>query len=280
MLFEETLLLVGIPLILILVGYLAHRAELTVIGGVGLLVVGVMILASPLVVHYNTNYTSEQSYVWDGYCNVTDLFPTEYDAFLQEYTIEDGTYIAGTAASTYYRDSSYLQIQENGAAFNVTLNFTTTAALCPTDMDFVGRYQGPANRQFEWYAYNWTDGTYVNLGFAAVSSSAGDQELSYSCPSSNSYLDPASRNMSLKMVTTNSAAGAYYIYIDKVLLYAIDTGVYSEQTQLVNCTRDNYNVTYWYDGEELDPNNNMIIGILIALLGLLCLVVGTLSFRD
>ena len=49
MLFEEALLLVGIPLVLILIGYFVHRGELAVIGGIGLLVVGVMMLASPLV---------------------------------------------------------------------------------------------------------------------------------------------------------------------------------------------------------------------------------------
>jgi len=136
MLFEEALILVGIPLVLVLIGFIARRAELTVIGGIGLLVAGVIILASPLVVHQEVNYTSEQSYVWEGYCNVTDLF------------------------------------------------------------------------------YNETSAEYETFN------------------------------------------------------------------QIVNCTRDNYNVTYWYDGTELEPNNNMIIGLLIALFGLLGLMVGALTFRD
>ena len=280
MLFEETLLLVGIPLILILVGYLAHRAELTVIGGVGLIVVGVMILASPLVVHYNVNYTAEQSYVWNGYCNVTDLFLTEYNAYVVNYSMENGVLTAGNIASTYFKDGNYLQIKENGAGFNITYNFTAPVAACPTHMRFSGRYQGPANRQFEWWAYNWTSASFVNLGFAAVASSSSDATFTYACPISSTFQNTETGEILIKMVTTNAAAGAYYIYTDELLVYVDSLTDYSVQTQLVACTRDNYNITYWYDGEELDPNNNMIIGVLIALLGLLCLVVGTLSFRD
>ena len=65
MLFEELLVVVGLPLLLIIVGFIASRAELVVIGGIGLLVAGVLIFASPLVVEYNVNYTAELSHVWN-----------------------------------------------------------------------------------------------------------------------------------------------------------------------------------------------------------------------
>ena len=65
MLFEEALLLVGIPLLLAVAGIITWRAELAVIGGIGLLVAGVMMLASPLVVQYGVLGATELTHTWD-----------------------------------------------------------------------------------------------------------------------------------------------------------------------------------------------------------------------
>lgn len=86
MFFEEALIFIGLPLILIITGYLKNRADLTTIGGIALLITGVFIFASPLTVQHNLNYTAEQSYVWEGYCNITDLF---YNATIDEYEMQN-----------------------------------------------------------------------------------------------------------------------------------------------------------------------------------------------
>ena len=76
MLFEHALLLIGIPLLLIALGVIKNYSAMVIAGGVALLVVGVLVLASPVVAYHDVSYTAEQSYVWEGICNVTDLFPT------------------------------------------------------------------------------------------------------------------------------------------------------------------------------------------------------------
>ena len=186
MLFEEALLLVGIPLVLILIGYFVHRGELAVIGGVGLLVVGVMILISPLVVHYNVNATYELSHVW----NCTN-------------------YTAADCFGTPDKWSCF--------AYNETQ--------C-RDID------GCAWDGVQTYCSGTPEWTCTELWVYGGEEKCLETEGCYIWNLTNPH------------------------------------------------TCDSYDTTYTYGGTELDTNSNMLIGLLITLLGLLCLVVGTLSFRD
>jgi len=281
MLFEELLVVVGIPLLLILVGFIASRAELVVIGGIGLLVAGVLIFASPLVVEYNTNFTSESSQVWEAHCNVTDLFPVVYTTYSDGVNVEQGTIVAGDITRTYYINMNYLQVKENGAAFNITWNFTNPIGTCPEHLHWVGRYQGVSNRGFDWYAYNWTSYTwiYVGTGSPDVVASAGDVSETLSEGCTPDFINATTNQIRIKMRAINAATSAYYIYTDMIRLDTEYSDTYSLQNQIVNCTHDSYNTTMTYDGVELEDNNNLILGTIIAFLGLLCLGIGAVTLK-
>ena len=252
------------------------RAMFLVGGGVVLLVLGIFVGMDATGIEVQTyggcqNFTFEDSYVWDGYCNVTDLFPTIYTSYVQGYLVDDGTHVAGNIASTYYRDSNYLQVEENGANFNITFNFTSPTGSCPTYMRWVGRYQGPANRYFEWYVLNWTSGSYESLGFAQVDSTAGDQTLTYSCPTAASdYINSSTGEIELRMVTANSANNGD-IYTDEFILFDNTTTTdYSVQTQVVECERDNYNTTWQWGPcyhHTLGFNWTQAVAIVLMLMG-------------
>ena len=217
------------------------------------------------------NASYENSYVWEGYCNVTDLFPTEFITNPTTYSLENGVLTAGTIANVYTHDGTYLQIKENGAGFNITFNFTVPVVQCPTNMKFVGRYQGPANRYFTWYVYNWTSGAFQNTGLADVTASSSDAVYEYGCPASSDYFDIDTRQLLMKMVTTNAAAGAYYIYTDELQLSSISPDSYSVQTRTIDCTRDQYNTTYDYGAcyaNSMDFGYSEMLGIILMLLGL------------
>jgi len=70
MLFELALLLIAIPLLLVLIGYFTSSPFPLLIGGIGALVVGVFILASPIYFEQLGN-TTEVSHVWNC-SNYTD----------------------------------------------------------------------------------------------------------------------------------------------------------------------------------------------------------------
>jgi len=184
MLFEELLIVVGIPLILVLVGFIAHRAELTVIGGIGLLVAGILVLASPLVVEYNLNSTSEMSHVWNC-SNYTD----------------------NSCLGTPWKDSC--------RAYNETqCRYISNCTWWPQG----GCTGTPGLTCSELYAYG------------------GEEKCqeTYGC----------------------------YIW---------------NLTNPHEC--DNYETTYTYEGVELEDNNNLILGVLLAFFGLLALGVGALTLR-
>lgn len=59
MLFEHALLLIGIPLILIALGIIKNYSAMVIAGGIGLLVVGILVLASPITIPQTVNQTIE-----------------------------------------------------------------------------------------------------------------------------------------------------------------------------------------------------------------------------
>jgi hypothetical protein len=183
MLFEELLIVVGIPFLLVLVGFIASRAELVVIGGIGLLVAGVLIFASPLVVEYNVNHTAELSHVW----NCSD-------------------YTNGTCLGTPHEHScmTYNETQCRGIA------------------------------KCEWNGQ----------------SCEGTPELT-----------------------------CHELFLTWGVEKCLETdGCYVESLSNPQ-TCDSYDVTYTYSGVEIDPNNNLILGTIIAFLGLLCLGIGAVTLR-
>ena len=184
MLFEELLVVVGIPLLLILVGFIASRAELVVIGGIGLLVAGVLIFASPLVVEYNVNYTTEVSHVWNC-SNYTDN-----SCF--------GTPLINSCLP--YNQTQCEGI--SGCTWDVQRSCTGTPKLTCEEL------------------------------FLAWGSE--------------------------KCYETN---GCY---------------IWSESNPQ---TCDSYDTTYTYEGVELEDNNNLILGTIIAFLGLLCLGIGAVTLK-
>ncbi len=62
MLYEHTLLLVGLPFILFLVGSISRKSIPLITGGIGLVVVGVLILASPVAILQMDNSTIIYTY--------------------------------------------------------------------------------------------------------------------------------------------------------------------------------------------------------------------------
>ena len=62
MLYEHTLLLVGLPFILFLAGSISKKSIPLITGGIGLLVVGVLILASPVAILQMDNSTLDYTY--------------------------------------------------------------------------------------------------------------------------------------------------------------------------------------------------------------------------
>lgn len=62
MLFEHSILLVGIPLILFLAGAMTKKSALLIIGGIGLLVMGIVVLASPIFTQQLQNITIDYDY--------------------------------------------------------------------------------------------------------------------------------------------------------------------------------------------------------------------------
>ena len=195
------------------------------------------------------NYSSENSYVWDGYCNVTDLFPQELIAYADGVNIEDGTYTSGTLnPGTRTVDQSYYVVKENGLNFNITWNFTWYTYICPEHFHWVGRYEAPANRRFDWYAYNWTasDWDYVGTGSPDVVASGSDAEEVLIEGCTTDFINATNNQIRMKMVTENSGTGDYYIWTDLILVDTESTTVFAESTQVLNCTRDQYNTTYTY----------------------------------
>lgn len=184
MLFEELLIVVGIPLILVLVGFIAHRAELTFIGGIGLLVAGVLVLASPLVVEYNLNSTSEMSHVWNC-SNYTDdsCLGTPWKGSCWPYN------------ETQCRDIDGCEWSIQGGCYGTP----------EWDCDELFAYGGEEKCQETYGCYIW------NL------------------------------------------------------------------TNPHEC--DNYETTYTYEGVEIEEDNNLILGVLLAFFGLLALAVGALTLR-
>jgi len=65
MLIEHTLLLIGIPLFLIAIGFIKQNGFMAVAGGIGLVVLGVFVLASPVVTNYEVNFTEDVSLYWE-----------------------------------------------------------------------------------------------------------------------------------------------------------------------------------------------------------------------
>lgn len=259
---------------LLIIGYFTEKRHFVVGGAVALLVLGLFLAVDGFEACGVVDHTSEESYYWNGTCNVTDLFEVETVRNANAYSIENGALTAGLLSDTYTTNGQYLQIKENGAGFNVTYNFTCLVSDNPALLEFAGRYQGPSNRRFDWYGYNWTSGAFVNLGFATVTASAIDQTLSYTCPSSVHLIDPVTGKVMVKMVTTNAAAGAYYIYTDYIALVG-DSGVFAEQTMMVDCTRDLINVTYYYGAcdQTMDFGFSEAMALMLMLGGLGALLV-------
>lgn len=109
MLLEELLILGGIPFLLLSLGYLSRRAELLLLGGIGLIVVGTLLLASPLSITQNVNSTNEIGHEWDC-SNIT------------------GNYTCSSYETTYTYTTT--QLNDNSNLFlGVLLTFTGVICL-------------------------------------------------------------------------------------------------------------------------------------------------------
>ncbi len=246
-----------------------------------MVVVGIFVLASPVIVHYDVNYTAEQSYVWLGLCNVTDLFPGELLVYADGVGIEDGDWVSGVLdPDTHEVDQDYYIVEEAGVSFNITWNFTWVEYTCPEHFHWTGRYEAPANRYFDWYAWNWTDSTwvYVGTGSPDVVASAVDGEEILDSGCTTDFINIDTLQIIMKMDTENSGQNGE-IYTDQIFLHTF-TDAYVIDNKIVNCSRDQFNTTYDYSGETLPDNDNLLFGILLVFLGLFSLAVGAISVRE
>ena len=183
MLVEEAAIIIGIPLILILVGYITRRGEATAIGGIGLLVAGVLLLASPLVVHYGVNATNEISHVWNCSNETYDCFGTPEPKSCWWY---NATQCADIDGCEYIGNNCY----------------GTPEWTCEQLYIYGGEEKCDETKGCYMWAETWPH------------------------------------------------------------------------------TCDNYYTEYTYGGVELEDNDNLILGVLLAFFGLLCIAVGTLTFRS
>lgn len=279
MLFEHALLLIGIPLILIVLGVIKNYSAMVISGGIALLVVGVLVLASPLIANYDVNYTAENSYVWDGYCNVTDLFPSYQEVYPDAVSTESGVYVSGALEDVEVRDQTYLVYADAvGAGFNITWNFSWIKSSCPEHMHWVGRYEGKQNSYFEWWVFNWTSDAWQFSNNTVVDEASSDAEYQYGQKCNPDFINDNTTQLRLKMVTYNQGSSDE-IYTDKLLIHSESIG-YAVSNKIIECTRDQYNTTYIYSGESLPANDNLIFGVMLTLVGLLCLVAGALSGKE
>jgi len=219
------------------------------------------------------NASYENSYVWEGYCNVTDLFPETLIAYADGVNIEDGTYTSGTLLDTHEIDGDYYVVKENGASFNITWNFTWSEYECPEHFHWTGRYDAPANREFDWYSWNWTSSAwmYVGTGSPDVVASGADSSELLDSGCTTDFLNPITNQIRMKMDTENSGTGQYYLYTDLILLDTESETSYAISNKILNCTRDQYNTTREYGAcykETTGFNLSQMIAVVLILIGL------------
>ncbi len=276
----------AIGLILIFLGLLGEKKTPTLLlaGALFLVISGILLgadgLQYPTEAEMMASY--ENSYVWDGYCNVTDLFPAILSVYPNAVSIEDGTYVSGALNPDIREiDQDYYIIEENGANFNITWNFTWIAYECPEHLHWTGRYSAPSNREFTWYVYNWTADEFQMTPHNSVGASTIDQSFQYGQACQIDFVEIGTHNMMLKMVSSNSASNGV-MYTDMIVIDT-ETDSYAEETRIINCTRDQYNTTYSY-GTNSDTQGN--IGgnyaggwaLMLILVGVACSFIAYTSF--
>ena len=278
MLFEHALLLIGIPLILIILGVVKNYGSMVVAGGIALLVIGVLVLASPVVANYDINLTSEDSSYWEDRClrNLT-LAAHAYCATDGDYY--NSTLVSGSADDTCDLGGTQWILDEDGQMAAV-LNFTTLdGTLFELLLD--GHYVGPTSHNMYAWMWNWTSGNWVYMGTPVISPEGATTEYMWGITGAQS-LD--FRNVTDARVMfqhgINGGAFNHLFYMDRVNLLESedDEGVVVEQ--YVNCTKDLVIVDYTYSGEELPANDNLIFGVMLALVGLLCLAAGAVGSKE
>lgn len=102
MLFEHALLLIGIPLILIVAGIIKNYGALVIAGGVALLVVGVLVLASPVYTQELGNRT-----IFTAPCLNQTIEYYEYENFTQPEAGKFGAEVVNKTTLYTYDNCTY-----------------------------------------------------------------------------------------------------------------------------------------------------------------------------
>jgi len=274
MIIELFALLIGVSfLFMFFADYKTRKPFFTIAAGFILTFMGIMLGLSPLVYPIGTISTVSE---YDAYCNVTDLFPEMLTDYADAVSTEEGTYVSGTLANTHSIDQQYLVYQENGANFNVTYNFSWYEYECPEHLHWTGRYDAPANREFDWYTYNWTHDVWTYVGDGTpVSSSASDQSIELSEDCTTDFINVIGNTILIKQVSSNSAVSNYKLYTDAIYLDTESVVSYAQDTRVVNCTVSDK--TLLDSNSNLDEDFNLMISLFLIMLGLGTFLYGVIT---
>jgi len=88
MLFDHALWLIGIPFILFLAGSIAKKSIPLIVGGIGLIVVGVFIFASPIVTLQLDNTTTDYTYDNVTQVNNASLYEYQLNQSIENYSYQ------------------------------------------------------------------------------------------------------------------------------------------------------------------------------------------------
>lgn len=199
----------------------------------------------PMVPVSQLSEVVEDSQVWDGYCEVTDLFPSRNDFYAADVSCMDCQNTVGIVNNTWVKDGVYWATEENGAGFNATFNFTIETLSCLDHLHWTGRYDGRRNTGLKYYVYNWSSGAYVPLtsNYMDVLRSGTDSNYIVSgCH--EDYLNDTTGEVHFRFAGVN-VHGGDAMYFDYLKMDNEAPG-YSVSTQIVNCSRDNVTKTYVY----------------------------------
>jgi len=265
--------------ILLVIGFMGNERRLFLIaaGGIVFVLAGLFAAMDTTGLEVQTyggcmNESAESSYVWDGYCNVSGLFPEEQLLCSKSADIVDGVFVSGGISDTCTENDVYHVVEENGTHFNITYWFLNTGSTYPDKLYFNGRYDAPApQREFIIIAYNWTSGAWDSLGGPYKGSGGTDISVEIACPDFSDYINATNDYIQIKLVMKGSVTpGVYSMYVDWLELSGA-TGRYVESIQLINCTRDQYNTTYTYGPcytEKVGFNYTQGIALMLILTGI------------
>ena len=291
MLFDFALLLIAVPLILIVIGYFTRSAFPLGAGGIGFIIVGVMLLASPITTMPccdGAANTMETSLYWDDLClqTVRVAAGDTLVYYATSVTPIGHTSVTGTLNNTYLNDQIYYTVREGAPGdFNITWNFTGLPnSAC--SLTFNGHYDGGGGHYVKCTIFNYTSGLYQNCDGAPADDfpntvGHADYTRGWSYDGFLDFYDGG--ELSMRMQHVGGGVASHYMETDYLRMDCIAT-TYTIGESIVNCTHDSVNVTSIGNStsasEAMTDNENLALGVLLIFVGLFCLVTGALSTRE